>query len=852
MYNTEPILSAEVSETAYPNAYSQAEVHNSEEETIYKDKVSEDESVSNDESVSDDDTVKKSDPNNQLFKSFLGVKTIARGQITLGAHLGNGAFGDVCRGKWKDKDVAIKKIDIEHAKKHLSGAYYGNVPREEHIREMLQWEVGRLSTVSHTNIVPFYGLYQEEDEGQTCIVMEFCHGGTLDSFLEKKDVPWYKRWQWAKEITEGLLYLHKKGVLHRDLKAENILIDKNGCAKLADLGVAQADALLSGKEARLVQKGLQDKRFIAPENMKNPTLSSQATDIYALGLVFWQIAAGKKDKKKPVPRSFKEGGFHGDEDQWAVREPLPNDCPEAFKQLILSCWSLDPEKRPSTETIIQTLDSMAETPKIEASEHKTLTLCAQMTGLVQEKRQEALEYLPSSLTAYRVVTSFDEYWQDVEKAEKEKKVILNPPLNLFEELHDFIEHSELTSLLLLGDSGLGKTLSTYQLVDQLLSQWYLYLDDPHKNKKPSYFPIFVRPALSEWTHNALKNEGFKQVCEYYKLPENLPLLLIFDAYDECQTSEEVVTENISEAMGIPKDRTIKLITTCRPQTIAEPEQKKRFEFRSKFETRHFLGFSNHQLIESLLNHLGWDEVQKKTFLDAFNQSESLRNVLRNPFILHLFMESFEMLKDKDLKRLTRWEIYDAAVSEWLRKTTGENALDEKSLLHPNVKQRLEVGGLSLKEGFDAFASELSFKAFIKKKLGLSRELTQALPSLWGNLETYVREEAKDIFEGYTISLYTFNCKEEKLTEDEKLKQCSKQSREKYQKLQIPSFVQWKLPSGKIEYSLYGLNTKKEGRLQPVSPDLLPEGLTFDYKNQQLLFVSSKKHKPLYDITQKNT
>jgi hypothetical protein len=75
------------------------------------------------------------------------------------------------------------------------------------------------------------------------------------------------------------------------------------------------------------------------------------------------------------------------------------------------------------------------------------------------------------------------------------------------------------------------------------------------------------------TRRLIKNDGFKKVCEYYHLPDNLPLLLIFDAYDECQTNEEVVIENISQAMRIPEDRPIKLITTCRPQTIAETEQK---------------------------------------------------------------------------------------------------------------------------------------------------------------------------------------------------------------------------------------------------------------------------------------
>jgi len=142
--------------------------------------------------------------------------------------------------------------------------------------------------------------------------MEFCCGGTLQNKLEKSnpsDLPLSLIWQWSFEIIRGLCYLHENGVLHRDLKSENILLDKNNTAKLADLGVAQVDSLLEDKEAKVVEIGLQDQRFISPENLENPTLSSQFTDIFAIGLIFWQMMSGGKIPRHPNEMTTQEKEF---------------------------------------------------------------------------------------------------------------------------------------------------------------------------------------------------------------------------------------------------------------------------------------------------------------------------------------------------------------------------------------------------------------------------------------------------------------------------------------------------------------------------------------------------------------
>ena len=224
---------------------------------------------------------------------------------------------------------------------------------KQQILESLQWEVSRLSTVSHPNLVQFYGIYQEAS--QAYIVMEFCEGGTLQNALTQKNIPWSMRWQWALEITRGLAYLHDQGVLHRDLKAENVLLDRYGRAKLADLGVAQVDALLQEKEAKVVESGYKIRNSLRLKPIDNPSLSTKATDIYALGLVFWQLATGKIPRRlQTLSEPEKKAWLTGQ----SVREPIPTDCPETFKALILHCWQHDPKKRGDVESLLETAQTV--------------------------------------------------------------------------------------------------------------------------------------------------------------------------------------------------------------------------------------------------------------------------------------------------------------------------------------------------------------------------------------------------------------------------------------------------------------------------------------------------------------
>jgi tRNA A-37 threonylcarbamoyl transferase component Bud32 len=260
--------------------------------------------------------------------------------------LGKGFFGEVFEGKWNDKKVALKSIDIADVAKK------SELSKKE-IIESIKWELSCLSIVKHKNCVQFYGVYQHTPKTRSYLVMEYCDNGTLEYQLQNFRYSWEKKWQWSFEISQGLKYLHHRGIVHRDLKAENILIDINSCAKISDFGVSQVDSLLADKQCAVVQKGMTDLRFLAPEILLQEASSSIITDIYSLGLLFWQIST---DGAVPdyITTEEQKKNLINEPDKYS-REIIPELTPNWYKELIKLCWK-PPKDRPEIEDVIDALN----------------------------------------------------------------------------------------------------------------------------------------------------------------------------------------------------------------------------------------------------------------------------------------------------------------------------------------------------------------------------------------------------------------------------------------------------------------------------------------------------------------
>ncbi|KAI1895813.1 hypothetical protein AGOR_G00110630 [Albula goreensis] len=241
--------------------------------------------------------------------------------------VGRGAFGVVCKAKWRGKDVAIKTIESESE------------------RKAFVVELRQLSRVNHPNIVKLYGSCNNP----VCLVMEYAEGGSLYNVLHGAEpLPFYTAshaMSWCLQCAQGVSYLHgmkPKALIHRDLKPPNLLLVAGGTVlKICDFGTA-----CDIQTHMTNNKG--SAAWMAPEVFEGSNYSEKC-DVFSWGIILWEVIT----RKKP----FDEIGGPAFRIMWAVhngtRPPLIKNLPKPIESLMTRCWSKDPSQRPSMEEIMK-------------------------------------------------------------------------------------------------------------------------------------------------------------------------------------------------------------------------------------------------------------------------------------------------------------------------------------------------------------------------------------------------------------------------------------------------------------------------------------------------------------------
>jgi serine/threonine protein kinase len=253
------------------------------------------------------------------------------GRYQILEQLGEGGMAIVykARDTRLDIDVAVKVIRTENI---LPSALQRTLKRFER-------EAKALARLTHSNIVKVtdYGEY----ENMPYLVMPLLSGGTLKSKLNGKPMPWQEAVQILIPIADALGYAHKHDIIHRDVKPANILITENGQPMLADFGVAKILDVEETLELTGTGVGIGTPEYMAPEQVTNKLVDARI-DIYALGVVFYEMVVGRKPFTADTPMAilFKHAS-----------EPLPRPkkfipaLPQAVENVIVKSLAKKPEDR---------------------------------------------------------------------------------------------------------------------------------------------------------------------------------------------------------------------------------------------------------------------------------------------------------------------------------------------------------------------------------------------------------------------------------------------------------------------------------------------------------------------------
>jgi FixJ family two-component response regulator/serine/threonine protein kinase len=357
------------------------------------------------------------------IQSAFTLRSLAAGQIIAGRFrleklLGQGGMGVV----WRARDEELRKTRALKLLKEELANDAGAIAS-------LKDEVGRCQELTHRHIIRLFDLVKDEARGLVAISMEVAEGGSLTTRRLETPHRWFEPGEllpWVGQLCEALTYIHEEaGLVHRDIKPGNLLLDERGRLKLSDFGISGS---LTESFSRLTgeQSSTGTPAYMSPEQTcgKAPHPSD---DLYALGATLYELLTGQppfagsvasvraqllSDTPPPaitVRRSLLEN----------VEAPIP----PLWENVIATLLAKKAADRPATaREVIQRLRSLAEKP--EASH----AMAAAVESLRAEQEPEAAEIQSSRAPDGRVSVDPEDPLKNCEQMES-AHAELKPPLD---------------------------------------------------------------------------------------------------------------------------------------------------------------------------------------------------------------------------------------------------------------------------------------------------------------------------------------------------------------------------------------------------------------------------------------
>jgi eukaryotic-like serine/threonine-protein kinase len=252
---------------------------------------------------------------------MIATHTILQSRYRIDGLIDRGGMADVYRGRdvRLERDVAVKVLrEVEHERRFAV-------------------EARTLARLQHPNLVRL--LDAGTDNGDAFLVLELLDGATVRELLNDGPLAPDRVAQIGAETTAALGYIHRRGIVHRDVKPSNLMLDDYGSVRLADFGIAR---LLGATRITGSHQAIGTMAYIAPEQLQGGEVGPP-TDVYSLGLVLIECLTGRRAFDGP-PAEAAAARLSRDPD-------VPASLPGPWPALLRAMTARDPHARPSAAAI---------------------------------------------------------------------------------------------------------------------------------------------------------------------------------------------------------------------------------------------------------------------------------------------------------------------------------------------------------------------------------------------------------------------------------------------------------------------------------------------------------------------